>query len=83
MVATAEFRHVVGNEYRATVAGNRSNSDMEKTGSGVWVDQDADGIESIGMEGGGEVTRVNANKVYDIIFEENEHGQIVITTEKN
>jgi len=83
MVATAEFRHVSGDEYKVTVAGNDYHGDMAETGSGVWVDTDADGIESIGMEGGGEITRVNAYEEFDIILEENEYGQIVITTEKN
>ena len=83
MVATAEFRHVSGDEYEANVGGNTYNSDMAKTGSGVWVDTDADGIESIGMEGGGGFIHVNADPNYDIVLEENEYGQIVITTERH
>lgn len=76
MVATAEIIPVNPQEddYKVTVAGNQVHDDVEEMYIGAWVEE-MDGIDSIGMEGGGEFIVINAEKGYDLVVEENQFGQ--------
>lgn len=82
MVATAEMIPIEPEEdkYKVTIVGNQRHEDIDgEVYSGIWIEE-TDGLESIGMEGGGEFPMINAEEGYDIVIEENQYDQAEITT---